>query len=501
MRHYSLIAGLCLLLAAPAIAEVQLEIGPDTTVIDGPVNPDGTLNYLAYLNQKLSEGVTPENNFAVDVALSMPPDAWPNREYQQQVYAWLKIDAPDESLIFERFTPHMEVRDNAQPQIPWQEQVQHAAKSPWSAERYPEVKKWLDAHDGAIESIARGSMKDHFAVPMFVVEGQEQAVFLAMLPHLGQVRGLGRAFAVRAQFKITAGDIEGAWSDVLTLHRLAELTTMESEFLCGLVSISVENMALDVTRSLLTSEGVNVIQYRQMIKDSLSLPRAPGPASAIDLSSRLGTVDTLLRGRAGQLQGDILSEDTCQFLTHEQFDVNFALRQINRRFDQFAQAAEIKDPLERLRALERIEKEISDLVEQTRLMLKGDTKAVDAMRETIEQSNIYTVGGLYLLIGDTFPRASAYVGAQVKMQMRLDLQPVALAIAAYRLEHDQFPPDLHALVPAYLDSLPTDFATGELPVYRVKDGAAIVYSLGTDLEDGGGVDDPIEGDIVFRIER
>ena len=40
-----------------AWAEYKLEIGPDTTVIAGPMNPDGTINYLAYLNEKLSEGV------------------------------------------------------------------------------------------------------------------------------------------------------------------------------------------------------------------------------------------------------------------------------------------------------------------------------------------------------------------------------------------------------------------------------------------------------------
>lgn len=445
--------------------------------------------------------MTPENNFAVDVALSMGKDAWPNRKFQQQVYAWLKIEAPDESLNFERFTPHMEVRDNAQPQISWQEQVQHAAKSPWSAERYPEVKIWLDAYDGAIESISRGSMKDQFAVPMFVMEGQEQAVFLSMVPHLAQVRGLGQAFAVRAQFKINAGDIEGAWSDVTAMHRIANLTAMQPETLCRLVGISVHNMALDVASSIVASDVGTINDYRQAIKDSLSFPPCPDLTQVINTWARLGTLDTLLRGRVGQQHGDILPEDTGRFLRHEQFDVNFALREVNRLMDQILEGAKINDPLERMNTLQRVDDEIGGLVEQTRLMVKGDVKAIKSMRGLIEQSDIYTVSGLYLLIGDTFLRSASYARLQAYTQMRLDLQPVAFAVAAYHAEHGEYPPDLRALVPAYLDGLPTDFATGELPVYKVEDGAAIVYSLGTDLEDDGGVDDPNEGDIVFRIER
>ena len=83
---------------APAHAEIALEIGPDTTVIDGPINPDGTINYLAYLNQKLSKGVTPENNFAVDVAMVMPPapEGWPSEAFREKVFKGLGVKKPVE---------------------------------------------------------------------------------------------------------------------------------------------------------------------------------------------------------------------------------------------------------------------------------------------------------------------------------------------------------------------------------------------------------------------
>ena len=39
---------------------VPPEIGPDTTVITGPLNADGTVNYLAYLNEQKSKGIAPK---------------------------------------------------------------------------------------------------------------------------------------------------------------------------------------------------------------------------------------------------------------------------------------------------------------------------------------------------------------------------------------------------------------------------------------------------------
>src|ERR1700689_1687238 len=37
-------------------------ISPETTAILGPVRPDGTVDYVAALNDRFSQGVTPDNN-------------------------------------------------------------------------------------------------------------------------------------------------------------------------------------------------------------------------------------------------------------------------------------------------------------------------------------------------------------------------------------------------------------------------------------------------------
>lgn len=54
--------------------KTQLEIGRETTYITGPLNDDGTVNYVAYLNARYGKGVTPENNAAVILARAIGPD-------------------------------------------------------------------------------------------------------------------------------------------------------------------------------------------------------------------------------------------------------------------------------------------------------------------------------------------------------------------------------------------------------------------------------------------
>lgn len=44
---------------------VRVTISKETTYITEPLRPDGYPDYIRYLNKKLSEGVTPENNAAV----------------------------------------------------------------------------------------------------------------------------------------------------------------------------------------------------------------------------------------------------------------------------------------------------------------------------------------------------------------------------------------------------------------------------------------------------
>ncbi len=497
-----LFALIFLLSAAPTFGEYQLEIGPDTTVIDGPINPDGTINYLAYLNQKLSEGVTPENNFAVDVAMSMGEDAWYKESFREKVFLRLGVEIPAEGPFFVNFQTFLGIGDEDEEDDRRWEREYDASKSPWTTEQYPEVKRWLDEQGESLDRIVRRvNQKDRYYFPWIVAGDDPEVISAALLPGLGQLRRIARGFQARAQWNIAAGELDAAWSDVRAMHRMADALMQEPYVLSWLVSLSIHNMALGVVDDVVSSDRLTARFARQAIANSHSLLMLPDFAVPLDVGARLQSLDMLQLCWKGHGEVLELSEQTYSFMAMGEFDPNVTLREINRRINLFVEAAGMPDPQQRIKAMYEVDNEFGELYFQTLDMLKGDAEAIASLRAQIEGSNVYTVGGTHLFLGQTFARPVSTVRGLVMTQMRLQLQPVAFAIGGYHVEHGEYPPDLNALVPDYLDSLPTDFATGELPVYRVEDGVAIVYSLGTDLEDDSGVDDPQEGDIVFRIER
>jgi hypothetical protein len=77
-------------------------------------------------------------------------------------------------------------------------------------------------------------------------------------------------------------------------------------------------------------------------------------------------------------------------------------------------------------------------------------------------------------------------GADVRARSELDCALVMLASERYRRSRGRWPESADALVPAFLDRIPTDpYGGGPIRLGRVEDGL-VVYSVGPDREDDGG---------------
>ena len=65
---------------------------------------------------------------------------------------------------------------------------------------------------------------------------------------------------------------------------------------------------------------------------------------------------------------------------------------------------------------------------------------------------------------------------------------IACALERYRLANGHFPDALAALAPGFISTLPNDVLTGEPYKYRLtEDGRFVLYSVGWDEKDDGGV--------------
>ncbi len=78
---------------------------------------------------------------------------------------------------------------------------------------------------------------------------------------------------------------------------------------------------------------------------------------------------------------------------------------------------------------------------------------------------------------------------------------VACGLERYRLAHGQYPETLAALVPPFAEKLPHDLIGGQpLKYHRTADGRFVLYSVGWNEKDDGGVPGTTitEGDWVWQ---
>jgi len=102
------------------------------------------------------------------------------------------------------------------------------------------------------------------------------------------------------------------------------------------------------------------------------------------------------------------------------------------------------------------------------------------------------------------PAVSSFDFKMARAQTYANLARIACALERYRLAHGQCPETLDALVPQFLAAIPRDVITDQpLNYHRVNDGQYVLYSVGWNKKDDGGVavkenKQRTEGDWVWK---
>jgi len=79
---------------------------------------------------------------------------------------------------------------------------------------------------------------------------------------------------------------------------------------------------------------------------------------------------------------------------------------------------------------------------------------------------------------------------------------LAFALAWYRCDQGRYPQDLGGLVPKYVASVPDDIFSGKPLIYRLAQDGYLLYSVGVNGKDEGGLgygDEPPGDDMAVRV--
>lgn len=497
---------------------VRVTISKETTYITEPLRPDGYPDYIAALNQRMSKGVTPENNAAVLFWKAMGPSKI-KPEYRERHFKMLGIPPLPESGDYfvtsddfigrhkAKITPDSVAPGEDEEDITkavWN-QMNIAMERPWSKEEFPVWAEWLAANEKPLTLLAEACRRPRRYEPLISGHDNRGLMTECELLAAQESRECARALVMRAMLRTREGKVDEAWSDLLNCHRLARLTDKGPSLVEGLVAIVIESVAEAGDRTLLQHAKVTTAQIVKMRADLNRLPHMSAMSDKIDVFERFIFLDCVsMMAREGPSlliksvfdgeQSNGTMESLMDSLVSSAIDWDIPLRMGNSWYDRLVAARRQPMGAERVKSLAKFNEGIAKLNKSAK-----DTKSIGLSLLGNPRKAISKWMG-EILVTLFLPAVAATQNADDRMSMQWDLTKLAFALAAYHADHGSYPTKLADLVPKYVTELPKDIFNNdnELHYTRETDGY-LLYSFGSNGKDDGGKDNEDWDDLTVRM--
>lgn len=345
---------------------------------------------------------------------------------------------------------------------PWQDYYRSSknfprADSPQQPAR--DVLLALSKFDAELQEIAQASHRPYARFPI------DHEDFNTVLPHLNVLRSLTRVFLLRACARLELGQTDEALSDLDTCFQLADSIKDEPFLISGLVRIAILNLTI------------------QRVWEELADHRWT-PAQLNALKKRLGEFDLLadwhhvVRGERAVWNDMLLnkSKDLERAVCGQQNNKGYWGRYLS-----VAPRGWIYQNVLSLNRTHQTELSVID-TEHERVnmaMLRSFEKYVPRSKWSFP----YT-----WMAGLLEPPISLLTIKYALAQTAISESYIACGLERYRLAHGEYPEKLETLVPGFVDKLPHDVINGQpLKYRRTSDGKFVLYSVGWNEEDDGGV--------------
>jgi hypothetical protein len=511
--------------AVPAVKAKPLPrvtIGKDTTFVLGPVRADGTVDFLAAINEHASQGVTPENNAAIpfwqivgpaEIAQSMRDpyfkklgiEALPEEgEYYLGFDAYLKLVEEGKAPGTELLTDDDAERAVEKRQLVEDQQFT-AANRIWDAKEFPILADWLTRNDKQLDQMVLATRRSRFYSPYVPYnEGDKEthAIIAMLLPVAQAARDVARALVCRATLRLSSGKVAEAQADLLASHRLGRLIADGETLIESLVGIAIDGLANMGDQALAKSGKLSSKKLLDYATQLRALDRLPPMYEAIDFLERLMYIDcTWMVARRGTAslkhivgdggQGESAFQRMVDRVITGGVEWDTVLRFGNGWYDRLVAAGKEPDYAKQKAALAELDQELRALsqnagdVKSFTLLILGKGLQAAATQRTGE-----------VLVSLLLPATSAAFNAEHRSQIYNELTQFSLALAAYHADNGQYPAELAALKPKYLAAIPLDRYCGEAFRYRTSKDGYLLYSVGANDKDdeGRGPLDNIEDD-------
>ncbi len=487
----------------------RFTISKETTYVTGPLDKDGYPDYVTALNERLSQGVTPENNAAVlfwkafgprPEGVAIPPEFFKRLGYQP----------PERGEYFIELLSYIKKRfqvNSVKQAEKIDEQLERAAQRPWTVTDYPPIASWLKTNGHALALVVEGTRRSHYYSPLVPdpVSGELPGLAGAPLPGVEKCQEVATALTARAMLRLAEGRYDDSWRDLLACHRLGRLVARGRTLIEGVAGRAIDRAASNADLTYLHRADLSAKQIMSCLRDLRQLPAMPALADTVSLGERfvfLDAVMTVDRGGWQALLSLIRREwrgkapDPPPRRFWEKLDWDATLREANRWYDRLAAALRLKDRREREIRLARDDVRI---VRVNLLKLEERLKANPGAKDVDEIKGKILGHFLMTQFLPTVQPVQESIDRTEQIQRNLH---TAFALAAYRRDHGRYPRRLEALAPTYLRQVPRDLFSGKPLIYHPSEKGYLLYSVGVNGEDDQGRsedDDPPGDDLVVRM--
>jgi hypothetical protein len=472
----------------------SLQVSPQTTVIKGPLGPNGYPDYVAALNDLAGDGVTPENNAAVLLIRALGPPDVPLK-LRDKFYKRLGMPRPNEPIYFVNWQLYFKSIPQDALVIPTtatgepvdrdqflNDVEERASDGPWTRSQYPQLAKWLDANQVPLELVEAASRRPRYYAPL-VSNDNPPTVYSTLLPLTQSSRDAAVALHLRAMLRLGEKQYRPAWDDLMACRRLGRLVGQGPMLVEALVGYAIEGLAVDGQAKFLAEAELTADQWAALQRQLDALPPRATVVDKIDRGERYGGLDMVLAiARHGPaalngLTSGNLDNPLTGVLLHN-LDWNVPLATLNEWIDRFVAVARIEDRQARRIAAEKLEADMQAMVGEVSDPW-GIAGAVVSRRRASEKAG-------ELLVGLIAPSMGALFHSESRMLTNEDLLAVGIALAKYKATFRKYPDKLDELSPDFLKAIPTDDFAGTPLVYQKRDNGYLLYSLGDNQKDEGG---------------
>lgn len=467
----------------------KIIVSYETTRLLGPLNPDGTVNYLAALNEKYSQGITTDNNAAVLLLQAFGPDWLPEETRDRVLNFFPSFSFPNQGNYFVTFHDHNSAAlyDEA-----FYDTYEKVHEHPWSPEQYPEWAEWLRANEEPLALVIAATTRPRYYIP-FLSPDDPPSMITGHLPGLQNFRMVSYTLICRAMLKADSGDFDAACADLLAVHRLARLISQGPTLIESLVGVAIEAAACEADNTLSVSGKLSVAQAREYLWRLQALPPFPSLAELLDNAERLHMLDSVMicyhhgpeylwclyNPQAHNPSGSQVyppEPPEYQQVRNPRIDWNEVLRRINAWCDRLVDAADRPTFAQRQQASAVMSAEQEAIVNRLTgyqrsgpgiLERLGFDISDEDMRLTPPKNTNELTDMLISQCG-SMDRVSLECD---RATMMLRTTQTSLALAAYKAENGHFPQNLSELCPTYFKTVPENLFTAQPLDYQpIADG-------------------------------